>query len=395
MFGARENRLADISSYISISEWIAFQLINFQLPIENPDFCSPCTQLELGFLDPCNLAAFPCPLCPTRNLSNMSDPIKMKKSKRSRDTPTTDPITPTLDLAPPAATTDVSPAKKSKRSSKSLDDSPTAEAASATADASTEPTDDGPALSHKEKRLAKRRKLAGLPERAPAPPPDSVAAIQSSSVPTIGSQRAPGSHQGGITVGATPAKGAHGIWVGNMNFATTSKDLLAWFEERGLKEVTRINMPKGKRSHENNRGCVYISLSLLLPARRRAHSSPSPCVSQIRLPRLPHRNRRHHRRRRLGATPRRPQAPHQILLRLLWSSHLPRRSPPLRPPRLRSNPTHHHHHHLLLLLRRQCSTTAQNPRRPPRSNSQPHRPQDPRPPTQPRWPDALFGQFGL
>nr|CRX78986.1 hypothetical protein ls5930a1_00059 [Leucosporidium scottii] len=189
----------------------------------------------------------------------MSDPVKTKKSKRSRE----DPTAAVQDaVVTPPTTSDTSPAKKSKRSSKALDAPPPPPPAAADSPAvasSAETTDDTPALSHKEKRLAKRRKLAGLPERPPAPPPDSVAAIQStSSVPTIGSQRAPGNHEGGIAVGATPAKGAQGIWVGNMNFATTSKDLLAWFEERGLKEVTRINMPKGKRSHENNRGFAYL-----------------------------------------------------------------------------------------------------------------------------------------
>ena len=135
----------------------------------------------------------------------MSDPVKTKKSKRSRE----DPTAAVQDaVVTPPTTDDTSPAKKSKRSSKALD----------------------------------------------APPPADAAIQSTSSVPTIGSQRAPGNHEGGIAVGATPAKGAQGIWVGNMNFATTSKDLLAWFEERGLKEVTRINMPKGKRSHENNRG---------------------------------------------------------------------------------------------------------------------------------------------
>lgn len=39
-----------------------------------------------------------------------------------------------------------------------------------------------------------------------------------------------------------------------MNYATASKDLIAWLEQRGLKEITRINMPGGKRAYEANRG---------------------------------------------------------------------------------------------------------------------------------------------
>lgn len=186
----------------------------------------------------------------------------VNKTKRSREEqPTAIEEEPSFALQPPSAE-EAPLSKKAQRQAKKL-----AEAAQENG-AGQEVTegegaevageDDTPALSHKEKRMAKRRKLAGIPERAPAP-------VLPSSVPTIGSQRAPGGHEGGIAVGATPAKGAHGIWIGNMNFATTSKELLAWFEERGLREITRINMPKGKRSHENNRGCVLAVPVQLLP----------------------------------------------------------------------------------------------------------------------------------
>lgn len=106
--------------------------------------------------------------------------------------------------------------------------------------------DEVPAISHKERRLAKRRKLAGL-EPVPTPTPSSSTAPKSKTATT---------GEGGFTIGNTPAKTAHGIWVGNMSFKTTSKNLLDWFEGRGLKEIMRINMPGGKKPAEMNRGCV-------------------------------------------------------------------------------------------------------------------------------------------
>ncbi|BGP39258.1 Nucleolar protein 13 [Rhodotorula kratochvilovae] len=106
-------------------------------------------------------------------------------------------------------------------------------------------------LSHKEKRLAKKRKLAaeaaGLDPDAPAP----AAAPAASSAPattTIGT----------TLVGNTPARSAHGIWLGNLNYVTHLRELLQWFAGKGLKDVVRINMPGGKRSHENNRGFAYL-----------------------------------------------------------------------------------------------------------------------------------------
>ncbi|GAA6054390.1 hypothetical protein JCM3770_002233 [Rhodotorula araucariae] len=120
------------------------------------------------------------------------------------------------------------------------------------ADAPAPPQDDDEErpLSHKEKRLAKKRKLAaeaaGLDPDAPAP-----AAQAPSSAPaatTIGT----------TLVGNTPARSAHGIWLGNLNYATHPRELLQWFAAKGLKDVVRINMPGGKRSHENNRGFAYL-----------------------------------------------------------------------------------------------------------------------------------------
>ncbi|GAA5987017.1 hypothetical protein JCM10908_000993 [Rhodotorula pacifica] len=109
-------------------------------------------------------------------------------------------------------------------------------------------------LSHKEKRLAKKRKLAA--EQAGEDPEAAVASV-SSSKPAKPAANAP-TTIGNTLVGNTPARSAHGVWVGNMNFATHPRELLAWFADRGLKDVTRINMPGGKRTHENNRGFAYL-----------------------------------------------------------------------------------------------------------------------------------------
>ncbi|POY73589.1 hypothetical protein BMF94_3122 [Rhodotorula taiwanensis] len=112
--------------------------------------------------------------------------------------------------------------------------------------------DDERPLSHKEKRLAKKRKLAA--EQA-GEDPDAVTVAKPAKPQVAASQP---TTIGTTLVGNTPARSAHGVWVGNLNFATHPRELLAWFAERGINDVTRINMPGGKRSHENNRGFAYL-----------------------------------------------------------------------------------------------------------------------------------------
>lgn len=184
-----------------------------------------------------------------------------KSAKRARDEPTavepeaTDAAAVPAEAAPKkhkekkskSATTESAPSDEPVASTSkdvAMDDAPAAEPAAA----DDEP--EVPALSHKEKRLAKRRKLAGIEDPVPETKPKvGTSSRDKAPIPgTIGAQPpAP-------VVGATPAKGSFGIWLGNMNFATTSKDLLAWFENRGLREIVRINMPKGKRANEANKG---------------------------------------------------------------------------------------------------------------------------------------------
>ncbi|KAI5478603.1 RNA-binding protein Rnp24 [Pseudohyphozyma bogoriensis] len=179
----------------------------------------------------------------------------MGSSKRTRDTEPAPQVATTeiVDFAipPPADDAAASPKKSAKGKGKAtavVDESgdATMEGTAEEGNQVAENDDEVPAMSHKERRLAKRRKLAGLDDPAPSSGPGPAAGANGVAA------------EGGIAVGNTPAKSAHGIWVGNLAFKTTSKMLLAWFEQRGLKDVTRINMPNGKRVGESNRGFAYL-----------------------------------------------------------------------------------------------------------------------------------------
>ncbi|BGP07305.1 Nucleolar protein 13 [Rhodotorula toruloides] len=193
-----------------------------------------------------------------------------------------------VDSAPPAAdhANEAAPAvKKSKgkgkakdglkkRKASDADDAAPPAASSAAQDATSEANgaaheakeaedgegagedDDERPLSRKERRQAKKRKLAADAAGDDELPPPSKAAKSSTS--TSSSQPAATTSIGSTLVGNTPSRSAHGVWVGNLNFATHPRELLQWFKERGLEEVTRINMPGGKRQHENNRGFAYL-----------------------------------------------------------------------------------------------------------------------------------------
>ncbi|GAA5820180.1 hypothetical protein JCM10212_006497 [Sporobolomyces blumeae] len=176
-----------------------------------------------------------------------------------------------FDIPPPTAPVDPATAtdgqrlsNKDKRKLKQQQQAAAAAAAAAApaAPAAEEPTpqeDEVQPLSHKEKRLAKKRKLAAI---AAGEDPDavrpSVKAAKSGPGATASGSSAQATMIGGTAIGNTPARSAHGVWVGNLNFATHARELLAWFKDRGLSEITRLNMPNGKRSHENNRGFAYL-----------------------------------------------------------------------------------------------------------------------------------------
>ncbi|GAA5985316.1 hypothetical protein JCM11641_005391 [Rhodosporidiobolus odoratus] len=115
-----------------------------------------------------------------------------------------------------------------------------------TAEGAAEEEEERP-LSHKEKRQAKKRKLA-----------EEASGITPAAAPTPSAPAPALTTIGNTLIGNTPSRSAHGVWVGNMNFATHARELLAWFAQKGLQEVSRINMPNGKRAHENNRGFAYL-----------------------------------------------------------------------------------------------------------------------------------------
>ncbi|GAA5893103.1 hypothetical protein JCM8208_004347 [Rhodotorula glutinis] len=156
------------------------------------------------------------------------------------------------DAAPTSGPAATRAAHSKKRDAPAPVDDDDDEDAPAPAAAGDDDDDEPKPLSHKEKRLAKKRKLAaeaaGLDPDAPAPPPAPTTSSSAPTATTIGT----------TLVGNTPGRSAHGIWVGNMNYATHPRELLAWFAGHGLKDVVRINMPGGKRSHENNRGFAYL-----------------------------------------------------------------------------------------------------------------------------------------
>ncbi|KAM0789004.1 hypothetical protein ACM66B_003072 [Microbotryomycetes sp. NB124-2] len=180
-----------------------------------------------------------------------------KKSKQAQEQdqqqqqPSADVVVPVEDVA--SAT---EPSKANKKSSKrkldkTADEAPQADAQAEQQDNDTkmdspaaEEDDAEPPLSHKERRLAKRRKLKSTTDDDK----DGKAKVATDNKPAL-------------KVGATPAKSAFGVWIGNLTYTTTSQQLLAWLAERGLSDVTRVNMPKGKRSHEHNKGYVYVDFA--------------------------------------------------------------------------------------------------------------------------------------
>ena len=168
---------------------------------------------------------------------------------------------PEFSISPPVATTEAAEGEqrlsnKEKRKLKQLQKQQEKEQQEAkeAAEATPAVVEETP-LSHKEKRQAKKRRLALEAAGEDPDAPEHAKPGKKSAAGAAGGQ--PGATPlmiGGTAVGNTPARSAHGVWVGNLNFATHARDLLAWFQARGLADITRINMPNGKRSHENNRG---------------------------------------------------------------------------------------------------------------------------------------------
>ncbi len=62
------------------------------------------------------------------------------------------------------------------------------------------------------------------------------------------------------TSAAVQPRSGFSIWVGNLSFFTAPAKLVDWFEQRGVDGISRVNMPKGARRAEMNRGFCYLDL---------------------------------------------------------------------------------------------------------------------------------------
>ncbi|KAJ1021909.1 hypothetical protein NDA16_003671 [Ustilago loliicola] len=108
---------------------------------------------------------------------------------------------------------------------------------------STPPEGEEEVLSHKEQR--RRKKLAKLNPTDPSDPTDPNGLIHPS------------------RTAGTPAqqpRSGFSIWIGNLSFFTPPAKLIDWFNTRGVDGISRVNMPKGQRRAEMNRGFCYLDL---------------------------------------------------------------------------------------------------------------------------------------
>ncbi|CAD6892651.1 unnamed protein product [Tilletia controversa] len=111
------------------------------------------------------------------------------------------------------------------------------------------------ALSHKERR--KRRRL----EKRTASLNANAAATDGASAGTPSSAGPIITSSSGQSSASKPApRSQYSIWVGNLAFSTPPEKLQSWLEDRGVAGISRINMPKGARWHEHNKGFAYIDL---------------------------------------------------------------------------------------------------------------------------------------
>ncbi|WFD43920.1 Nucleolar protein 13 [Malassezia psittaci] len=93
--------------------------------------------------------------------------------------------------------------------------------------------DEEPPLSHKEQR--KRRKME-----------KSLARTQDKSEPARPL--------------APPKRSPFSVWIGNLSFTTSSEDLTRWLSDHEITGISRVHMPSGVRSYENNKGFAYVDL---------------------------------------------------------------------------------------------------------------------------------------
>lgn len=97
------------------------------------------------------------------------------------------------------------------------------------------------ALSHKEQRKRRKLEKKGL---LPSAPGDEAAAGPAGSSSFSGKPQQP----------ALPERSPYAVWVGNLSFQTNIERLQGWFEERNVKGISRVHMPRGLKKFEQNKG---------------------------------------------------------------------------------------------------------------------------------------------
>ncbi|TIB73926.1 hypothetical protein E3Q23_02823 [Wallemia mellicola] len=105
------------------------------------------------------------------------------------------------------------------------------------------------ALSHKERR--KQRRAEALAKEKPE------ADTEQSSEQKEDSEKTE-------KVESRPQRSAYAVWIGNLSFKTTRERLFEWISaniQESEDVITRINMPKGQRAHEHNKGFAYVDIT--------------------------------------------------------------------------------------------------------------------------------------
>lgn len=108
------------------------------------------------------------------------------------------------------------------------------------------------ALSHKEmrrkKKAEKQAARAGQIEIAANPPIHPSRAATIASANTIVAQN------------TTDRRSKFSVWVGNLSFRTSSDRLQEWFEQHDIRGISRINMPRGQKRQDHNKGFAYVDI---------------------------------------------------------------------------------------------------------------------------------------
>ncbi|KAK0570247.1 Nucleolar protein 13 [Tilletia horrida] len=124
------------------------------------------------------------------------------------------------------------------------------------ADEAEEGVGDEEVLSHKERRKRRRleKRAASLSANAGQDAGKKSVAANTGAAPTVIVE------SGSSSASKPVPRSQYSIWVGNLAFSTTPQRLQTWFEDKAVAGISRINMPKGARKHEYNKGFAYVDL---------------------------------------------------------------------------------------------------------------------------------------